>query len=74
MRAIIQMGKSLKLDVVAEGAESRAQVDFLIREGCRTAQGYFFCPPVTNDVFTRVLGQGTGVRLGDLQIAALPVG
>jgi diguanylate cyclase (GGDEF)-like protein/PAS domain S-box-containing protein len=71
VRAIIQMGKSLKLDVVAEGAESRAQVDFLIREGCRTAQGYFFCPPVTHDVFARVLKQGTGVRVGDLQVLAL---
>jgi diguanylate cyclase (GGDEF)-like protein/PAS domain S-box-containing protein len=62
VRAIIQMGKSLKLDVVAEGAESRAQVDFLIREGCRVAQGYFFCPPVAYDVFTRVLQQGIAAR------------
>ena len=67
VRAIIQMGKSLKLDVVAEGAESRAQVDFLIREGCRAAQGYFFCPPVSFDVLTRVLRQGISVRSDELK-------
>jgi len=58
VRAIIQLGRSLKLDVIAEGAESRAQVDFLMREGCREAQGYFFCPPVSNDVFMDMLARG----------------
>ncbi|MFT3733992.1 MAG: EAL domain-containing protein [Rhodocyclaceae bacterium] len=67
VRAIIQMGKSLKLDVVAEGAEARAQVDFLVREGCRTAQGYFFCPPVTFDVFSRVMQTGMHVRAEDFR-------
>ena len=58
VRAIIQLGRSLKLDVIAEGAESRTQVDFLIREGCREAQGYFFCPPVAGDVFMNMLARG----------------
>ncbi|MFA9440400.1 EAL domain-containing protein [Uliginosibacterium sp. sgz301328] len=62
VRAIIQLGRSLKLDVIAEGAEARAQVDFLLREGCRKAQGYFFCPPVTHDVFMSVLRRGLGAR------------
>jgi len=58
VRAIVQLGRSLKLDVIAEGAESRAQVDFLIKEGCREAQGYFFCPPVTHEVFMDILKRG----------------
>ncbi|MBS1209261.1 MAG: hypothetical protein H6R19_1659 [Proteobacteria bacterium] len=58
VRAIIQLGRSLKLEVIAEGAESRHQVDFLIREGCRESQGYFFCPPVPNDVFMSMLARG----------------
>lgn len=58
VRAIIQLGRSLKLDVIAEGAESRTQVDFLMREGCREAQGYYFCPPVAGDVFMDMLARG----------------
>ncbi|MDP5240956.1 EAL domain-containing protein [Uliginosibacterium sp. 31-16] len=58
VRAIIQLGRSLKLEVIAEGAESRHQVDFLMREGCRESQGYFFCPPVANDVFMDMLARG----------------
>ncbi|KAF7599050.1 MAG: hypothetical protein CGU29_09075 [Candidatus Dactylopiibacterium carminicum] len=55
VRSIIQLGRSLKLDVIAEGAESRTQVDFLISEGCREAQGYYFCPPVTPEVFAQMI-------------------
>jgi diguanylate cyclase (GGDEF)-like protein/PAS domain S-box-containing protein len=55
VRAIIQLGRSLKLEVIAEGAESRTQVDFLINEGCLESQGYFFCPPVAHDVFMSML-------------------
>ena len=58
VRAIVQLGRSLKLDVIAEGAESRAQVDFLIKEGCREAQGFFFCPPVTHEAFMDILAHG----------------
>jgi len=65
VRAIVQLGRSLKLDVIAEGAESRAQIDFLIKEGCREAQGYFFCPPVTFDVFLEILRRGPISTHGD---------
>lgn len=58
VRAIVQLGRSLKLDVIAEGAESRAQIDFLIKEGCREAQGYYFCPPVTHETFMDILKRG----------------
>lgn len=58
VRAIIQLGRSLKLDVIAEGAENRAQIDFLIKEGCREVQGYYYCPPVSHEVFMNVLQQG----------------
>lgn len=71
VRAIIQLGRSLKLDVIAEGAEARAQVDFLVREGCREAQGYYFCPPVTHEVFMAVLTKGMASRTADLNATGM---
>ncbi|MBV9946450.1 MAG: EAL domain-containing protein, partial [Myxococcales bacterium] len=44
--AIIAMARSLHLNVVAEGVETREQSDFLRAHGCHTAQGYFFSPPL----------------------------
>lgn len=44
-RAIIGLGHSLGLAVVAEGVEKQAQLDFLYSEGCHYAQGYWFSQP-----------------------------
>jgi len=47
--AIIQLGKSLNMSVVAEGVESAAQAAFLLQHGCRQAQGYLYSRPVAPD-------------------------
>ncbi|MFO1424916.1 MAG: EAL domain-containing protein [Candidatus Competibacteraceae bacterium] len=44
--AIIQMGKSLRLTVVAEGVEAPEQLRFLGEQGCDVAQGYHFSKPL----------------------------
>lgn len=44
-RAIINLGHSLKLDVLAEGIETELQRDYLIERGCDYAQGYYYKPP-----------------------------
>jgi len=44
--AIIQLGKSMNLSVIAEGVENEQQVAFLLRHGCNRAQGYFYGSPV----------------------------
>jgi diguanylate cyclase (GGDEF)-like protein/PAS domain S-box-containing protein len=44
-QAIIGLGRSLGLEVVAEGIESQAQLDFVVSEGCHYAQGYWFSRP-----------------------------
>ena len=44
--AIIQLGKSLNLSVIAEGVETEEQAAFLLRHGCNKAQGYFYSRPV----------------------------
>jgi diguanylate cyclase (GGDEF)-like protein/PAS domain S-box-containing protein len=43
--AIIQLGKSLNLSVVAEGVETAEQAAFLLRHGCNRAQGYYYSRP-----------------------------
>jgi diguanylate cyclase (GGDEF)-like protein/PAS domain S-box-containing protein len=44
--AIIQLGKSMHLSVIAEGVETEEQAAFLLRHGCKLAQGYFYSRPV----------------------------
>jgi diguanylate cyclase (GGDEF)-like protein/PAS domain S-box-containing protein len=46
MRAIIGMGRALKLHIVAEGVETRDQLAFLRMQGCAAYQGYLFSKPV----------------------------
>ncbi len=43
--AIIQLGKSLNLSVIAEGVETPDQAAFLLRQGCNQAQGYLYSRP-----------------------------
>jgi diguanylate cyclase (GGDEF)-like protein/PAS domain S-box-containing protein len=47
--AIIQLGKSMNLSVIAEGVETGEQAAFLLRHGCNLAQGYFFSRPAAPD-------------------------
>jgi diguanylate cyclase (GGDEF)-like protein/PAS domain S-box-containing protein len=46
VRALIQMGNSLHMRVVAEGVESKDQVSFLREQACTEAQGYYFSRPL----------------------------
>ncbi|HET6265596.1 MAG TPA: EAL domain-containing protein [Usitatibacter sp.] len=46
-QTIIAMARQLKLRVIAEGVENRAQLDFLRTHHCEAFQGYFFSKPVT---------------------------
>ncbi|WP_236214600.1 bifunctional diguanylate cyclase/phosphodiesterase [Metapseudomonas otitidis] len=52
-RAIIALGHSMQLTVIAEGVETPAQEAFLRAEGCEQIQGYIVSRPVPADVFAR---------------------
>ena len=56
--AVISMGNSLKKRVIAEGVETREQLNFLTAEGCEEAQGYYFNRPMVADQFAKLLEAG----------------
>ena len=53
--AVISLGKSLHMRVVAEGVESRAQLAFLHEQGCPEGQGYYFSRPMVAKEFAKLL-------------------
>ncbi len=48
-QAIIALARSLGLRCVAEGVETRPQIEFLRRHGCEYAQGFLVCPPLEGE-------------------------
>jgi len=53
--AIIALGHALNLNVVAEGVETPAQLEFLKARGCTAAQGFLIAPPVGLDGLDEIL-------------------
>jgi EAL domain-containing protein (putative c-di-GMP-specific phosphodiesterase class I) len=53
--AIIAMGKTLSLTVVAEGVETPEQKAFLREHACDQMQGYHFSKPIAADAFAELL-------------------
>jgi diguanylate cyclase (GGDEF)-like protein/PAS domain S-box-containing protein len=60
VRAIIQMGSSLGMRVVAEGVETRQEAATLENMGCQEAQGYHFGWPVSPPEFAALLKRHVG--------------
>jgi EAL domain-containing protein (putative c-di-GMP-specific phosphodiesterase class I) len=53
--AVIVMGKTLKLTVVAEGVETKEQEKFLQEQICDEMQGFYFSKPISPDHFAALL-------------------
>lgn len=49
IRSIMDIARSIDLNVVVEGAETQEQLSILETEGCDIIQGYYFCKPVAAD-------------------------
>jgi len=62
--AIVAMARSLSLSVVAEGVESKEQVDLLASLGCNQVQGYYFARPLTVEAFAERMQQEQKVQQG----------
>jgi EAL domain-containing protein (putative c-di-GMP-specific phosphodiesterase class I) len=60
VRAIISMGRSLNLRIIAEGVETAGDLAFLKAQGCDEGQGYYFSRPVPAEQFARLLTLNAG--------------
>jgi len=57
--AIIALAHSLKLQVIAEGVETSAQLDFLKERACDEMQGFYFAKPLSTDAISELMKGGT---------------
>ena len=63
--AIVALAHQLGLSVIAEGVESEAQREFLIRHGCHAYQGYLFGRPVPIEELERALAAPRAIVPGE---------
>lgn len=69
--AIIALGKSLRLEVIAEGVETQDQIDWLKANGCDLFQGYLISRPIEAEAFDALMTRLT--QPGDHGASDLPV-
>jgi diguanylate cyclase (GGDEF)-like protein/PAS domain S-box-containing protein len=70
--AIISMGRSLNLRVVAEGVETQEELAFLKVHECDEAQGYIFSRPVVAHQFAKLLESSVPEAAGRLAARSMP--
>lgn len=63
--AIIQLGRSLNLNIIAEGVETQEQLAFLKQQGCEEGQGYYFSKALPADSFARLLRAQASQQVAD---------
>ncbi|HTO29094.1 MAG TPA: EAL domain-containing protein [Devosia sp.] len=77
LKAIASLGKTLRIEITAEGVETRAQAEFLAEIACHQLQGFFFSQPLDHValagyLLTHVAPQAPAVKAeAELRLAAL---
>jgi len=66
IKAIIDLGRALHIEVVAEGVETEEQLSLLLAEGCTEMQGHYFSKPAPIENFEKILAE----RNGRIELAA----
>ncbi len=67
-RAVVEMGRSLGLEVVAEGVENVEQLLFLKQLGCQSMQGFYFSKPVAAAEIEEMLRTGRAIDTSSGQL------
>jgi diguanylate cyclase (GGDEF)-like protein/PAS domain S-box-containing protein len=62
--AVINLGRSFRLQVIAEGVETRAQLEALQGENCAEGQGYYFHKPIAEEGFRKLLSSKLSAPAG----------
>ena len=58
-KAVIALATSLNLNIIAEGVETKEQKDFLVENGCKNIQGYYYSKPIpANEIEVMLKGGG----------------
>ena len=68
---IVGLGKNLGLDVIAEGVETEAQLEYLRQQGCDIAQGYLYARPESPEDLTPWLA--TNQHVSETHVRSVPV-
>jgi EAL domain-containing protein (putative c-di-GMP-specific phosphodiesterase class I) len=55
LKGIISIAREMGLEVIAEGVETQAQVDYLKSHECFLVQGYYFNPPLRKEELLSIL-------------------
>jgi EAL domain-containing protein (putative c-di-GMP-specific phosphodiesterase class I) len=66
--AIINLARSLHLNVIAEGVEKQYQKEYLISKNCMQMQGFLFSKPLSSSEFERFLMEGSQKSDGSSQL------
>jgi EAL domain-containing protein (putative c-di-GMP-specific phosphodiesterase class I) len=67
-RAVLDLGRTLNLEVIAEGIEHAEQARWLADLGCRFGQGYLFARPVGAAALEAMLAEGAGLMTPPAEI------
>jgi EAL domain-containing protein (putative c-di-GMP-specific phosphodiesterase class I) len=71
VRAVLSLGKSLHVPVLAEGVETQAHLDFLRQEHCDEVQGFLMGRPVPHDkIMPLVSGKAPQIVDSDVLLKA----
>ena len=65
VKTMIKMGENLHFDLIAEGIEEVEQVEFLIQNGCKFGQGYYYSRPLPASEVTSILKEGVCKMKGE---------
>ena len=60
LQSTISLAKHLEMEIVAEGVETKEQVDFLVKNHCYIAQGYYFAKPMPKEEYIGMIKEESG--------------